>query len=510
MSFALLGLIAVQLYWIKNAIELEEKLFDFNVNDALHSVVNKISQNESTSFVVHKLIDDDERKEFFYGSDTLNFKENDSKKSGTWVSSYNYAKSDSDVFIKLETTETGDSSKVIVEINTNDNGNKLKTIEKRRLATSQIDSIKKHKVKFVNEVVEELLVVGETRNIEDRVNAKAISEQLKENLFNHSIATKFLFGVRSEERDSIFFVDNIKQISKLKNSSYKAKLFPEEAFLSSNYLIVYFPNRTGYLLHSISTVLIISALLIFSIIFLYYKTVKILIRQKKIAEMKSDLINNITHEFKTPLSTISLATEALQEPGLNRDKSSIDKYSNMIGEETHRLKRMVNSLLNTALVENGEYKLEKIELDIHSIIEEVIEMNRLRIYTNNVELKLELQADNNKIFADKLHITNILNNLLDNAIKYSNEYPHITIKTANYDAGIVISIADNGIGIESNQQKRIFDTFYRVPTGNVQNTRGYGIGLSYVKKLIDEHGGSISVESKKNKGTTFKVFLPNG
>jgi two-component system, OmpR family, phosphate regulon sensor histidine kinase PhoR len=510
MSIALISLIAVQLYWIKNAIELEEKLFDYNVNDALQSVVKKISQNESASFVVHKLIYPDEENVILTRSDTSSIKEYSIKKSGTWVSSYNYSKSDSDVIIKLESSNNNDSSKIIVEINTIDDTHNIKKIEKRILTTAQIDSIKQNKVKFVNEVVEDLLVVGEMSNIEDRIEAEEIAEQLKKNLINHGVSTEYIFGVKSEERDSILFVDDSEKINELKNSTYNAKLFPEETFIPSNYLLLYFPNRTGYLLHSVSTVLIFSALLILAIIFLYYKTVKILVRQKKISEMKSDLINNITHEFKTPLSTISLASEALLEPELIKNKSSVEKYSSMIGEETRRLKKMVDSLLNTALIENGEYKLEKSEFDIHSIIEKVVEMNRLRFDVTGGELNLEMHAINNQVFADKLHITNILNNLLDNAIKYSMEKPQVTIKTENKDNGILIAISDNGIGMDSNQQKKIFETFYRVPTGDVQNTRGYGIGLSYVKRLIEAHGGSVSVESKKDIGTTFKIFLPNG
>ncbi|MGB5847683.1 MAG: HAMP domain-containing sensor histidine kinase, partial [Ignavibacteriaceae bacterium] len=292
-------------------------------------------------------------------------------------------------------------------------------------------------------------------------------------------------------------------------SSYKAQLFPEEVFRSANYLILSFPNRTGYLLRSVSTTLLISLLFIFSIIFLYFKTVKILIRQKKVAEIKNDLINNITHEFKTPISTIALAAEALQEPDLNKDKVAIEKYSSMIEEENNRLRNMVDSLLNTALLENGEYGLEKSEVDIHALIKNVVSRNKLRLATANAEIILELLADDHQVIADQHHITNILNNIIDNAIKYSSHKPLIKICSVNKSDGITILISDNGIGIDKHQQKKIFDTFYRVPTGNIQDVRGYGIGLSYVKKLVEAHGGTITVESKLNKGTTFNLYLPH-
>ena len=327
---------------------------------------------------------------------------------------------------------------------------------------------------------------------------------------NNGISTDFIFGVKSERRDTILFLKNADQIGELKESSYRAQLFPEELFRSANYLVLSFPNRTGYLLRSVSTVLLISALFIFSIIFLYYKTVKILIRQKQVTEIKNDLINNITHEFKTPISTIALAAEALKEPELNKDRVAIEKYTTMIEEENDRLKNMVDSLLNTALIENGEYSLEKSEIDIHSLIKHLVNRNKLRLETTNGEIILELLAEDHQVFADQHHITNILNNIIDNAIKYSSHKPLLKISSVNKSDGISISISDNGIGIDKHQQKKIFDTFYRVPTGNIQDVRGYGIGLSYVKKLVGAHGGTITVESKLNKGTTFNLYLPHG
>lgn len=508
MSIALIGLIAVQFYWMKNAIELEEKLFDSNVNDAMHSVIKKISQNESASFVVHKLLKPDDNVVIFSSDSTFSNKFIIPNK-GTWVSKYNFQVSDSDVVIKLEAREENDSSKVIVEINRYENGNKIKRVEKKIISTVQIDSIKENKEKFVKEVVEELLLVGITQNIKDRINRNEVSEYLKENLNNNGITTDFIFGVESEGKNSLLFADDVDQIIELSESSYRAQLFPEEIFRSADYLLLYFPDRTGYLLRSVSTVLSISALFIFSIIFLYYKTVKILIRQKKIADIKNDLISNITHEFKTPIATISLAGEALLDPELSKDPASTHKYLAMIREESDRLKKMVDSFLNTALIENGEYNLEKSEIDIHSLIKNIVDRNKLGLNVSRNEITLELSADDHKIIVDEIHIVNVVSNIIDNAVKYSGEQPQVTIKTKNKDNGILIYISDKGIGIDKNQHKKIFETFYRIPTGNIHNTRGYGIGLSYVKKIVEAHGGSISVNSKPGSGTTFKLFLPN-
>ena len=510
MSVALLGLIVIQIYWIKNAIELEEKLFDYNVNDAMHSVVKKISQHESAEYVVHKLIKPDTDDVFVFKSDNLNKKDIVRKEKRTWVSSYNYDVGDSDVVIRMEASGNNDSSNVLVEINTNKDGNRIGITEIRKLSSVQIDSIKVHKEKFVNEIVEELILIGETQNVEERLNKSELKNYIKNNLIDNGISADFIFGVQSQKRDTILFLKDKNQINELRESSYRARLFPEELFISPNDLVLTFPNRTGYLLRSVSTVLLISSLFILSIIFLYYKTVKILIRQKKVAEIKNDLINNITHEFKTPISTIALAAEALKEPELNKDRVAIEKYTTMIEEENDRLKNMVDSLLNTAMIENGEYSLEKSEIDIHSLIKNLVNRNKLRLETANGEIILELLAEDHKVFADQQHIANILNNIIDNAIKYSRHKPLIKISSVNKSGCISISISDNGIGIDKYQQKKIFNTFYRVPTGNIQDVRGYGIGLSYVKKLVEAHGGTINVESKLNKGTTFNLFLPNG
>jgi len=510
MSVALLGLIAVQIYWIENAIELEEKLFDYNVNDAMQSVVKKISQHESADYVVHKLIKPDTDDVFIIKNDYVNKENVAIRKKRTWVSSYNYDAGDSDVVVRMEAGSSDDSSNVLVEINSTKDGNKIERTEIRKLSSLQIDSIKVYKEKFVNEVVEELILIGETRNVEERIDERELNKNIKNNLMNKGISADYLFGVKSEGRDTILFTNNANQINELRESSYKAQLFPEEVFRSANYLILSFPNRTGYLLRSVSTTLLISLLFIFSIIFLYYKTVNILLRQKKVAEIKNDLINNITHEFKTPISTIALAAEALQESDLNKDKVAIEKYSSMIEEENDRLKNMVDSLLNTALIENGEYSLEKCEIDIHSLIQNLVNRNKLRLETANAEIILELLAEDHQAFVDQHHITNIINNIIDNAIKYSGDQPLIKISSINKSDGISILISDNGIGIDKHQQKKIFDTFYRVPTGNIQDVRGYGIGLSYVKKLVKAHGGTVTVESKLNKGTTFKLYLPHG
>lgn len=317
-----------------------------------------------------------------------------------------------------------------------------------------------------------------------------------------------MFAVKSSEPDILLYADEVEEIETLVNSPYRARLFPHEVFNKPGFLVIHFPGRTGYLLGTMASVLLISLLVIAVITFLYCKTVNILLRQKRLSEIKSGLINNITHEFKTPISTISLACEALNEPGLMREKNSLKKYSGIIGEETSRLGKMDESLVNTAAMEKDQFKLEKTLVDVHKIINEILEKFILINGNNEAAIKTNLFSERPEISADPMHIRNIINNLLDNAVKYSGEKPEIKIETANVAEGVQITVEDNGLGISKHHQKRIFDSFYRVPTGDRHDVKGYGIGLSYVKKIVEAHNGTIKVESEQGKGTAFKIFLP--
>jgi two-component system phosphate regulon sensor histidine kinase PhoR len=244
-----------------------------------------------------------------------------------------------------------------------------------------------------------------------------------------------------------------------------------------------------------------SAALIILIIFLFYRTISLLIRQKKISEIKNDLIDNITHEFKTPISTISLASESLIEPEIIYEPESIRKYSRIISEENNRLRKMVESLLNTAVIEKGNFQLKNERLNVHEIILELVNKFSVIILKDGGKIETDLAAEN-------FFITGIFSNLLDNAIKFSKDKPEIVISTKNEGRYLEISLADNGIGISKGDVDKIFDIFYRVPTGNIHDTRGYGIGLNYVRKMVEAHKGKITVASRPEQGTKFEMIFP--
>jgi two-component system phosphate regulon sensor histidine kinase PhoR len=224
--------------------------------------------------------------------------------------------------------------------------------------------------------------------------------------------------------------------------------------------------------------------------------------------MKNDFINNMTHEIKTPISTISLACEALRDKDIIKSENLYDNYISVINEENRRLGSMTERILQSAKLEKGEIILRKEELNIEGIILEAINNIKLQVDKKGGEIVTDFKAKSINIIADKVHITNVIFNLLDNAIKYSPVNPLIEITTENSFSGLLVSVKDNGTGISKSNQKKIFDKLYRVPTGNIHNVKGFGLGLSYVKAIVEQHNGKVSLESELNKGTKFILFLP--
>jgi two-component system phosphate regulon sensor histidine kinase PhoR len=224
--------------------------------------------------------------------------------------------------------------------------------------------------------------------------------------------------------------------------------------------------------------------------------------------MKNDFINNMTHEFKTPIATISLACEAMADKDIRASGDSVDHYLLIISEENRRLAGMAEKILQTAVIDKGELKMNREIIDLHEIIVEVIKNLRIQVEIKDGEIKRRLKAARPQIEGDRVHLTNLVYNLLDNANKYSPKKPLILVYTENVSNGILMTIEDHGIGISKAEQKKIFDKLYRVATGNIHEVRGFGLGLSYVRAIVKEHHGKISVESEVNRGSRFKVFLP--
>jgi two-component system phosphate regulon sensor histidine kinase PhoR len=303
-------------------------------------------------------------------------------------------------------------------------------------------------------------------------------------------------------------IANKEMEEELLNSKYKISLALNNIFVEPKQLSIYFPKENKYILKTMWYLLLGSLILIIVIVWAFYFTVKTIFEQKKISEIKTDFINNMTHELKTPISTISLAVDVLTDKTLKPNEDRIKKYLTAIKDENKRLASLVENVLQTAIIDKGELKLKLSPIGINQILEQVVNNFAIQFEKRNVQLDLDILEEDEYIEIDKFHITNAFNNLLDNALKYSKNDVLIKIKNYKNNEGIVVEIADNGIGISKENQKRIFENLYRVPTGNIHNVKGFGLGLSYVKAIVEKHHGTVSVISNLDEGSTFTIFLP--
>lgn len=282
-----------------------------------------------------------------------------------------------------------------------------------------------------------------------------------------------------------------------------------ERVMPNEHLFILIPDFKAQVWHSLGWMVIFSALFTAIIIAAFFITVKTLLNQKKMSEIKSDFINNMTHEFKTPLATISLAVDALKNDKVHSDKTKWQYFNNIIKEENKRMNRQVETILQAALMEKQEFKLNFVRVHLHQLIQNVANNFQLQLQDKNSKIEYLLNAGNDMVEVDEVHFSNVISNLIDNAIKYSKENLVIKIITHSTEKYLVLQIQDNGIGMSKETVKRIFEKFYRAHTGNLHNVKGFGLGMSYVKSVIDEHKGKIKVESVLGKGSTFTLEIPH-
>ncbi|RWZ90378.1 MAG: HAMP domain-containing histidine kinase [Hydrotalea sp. AMD] len=275
-------------------------------------------------------------------------------------------------------------------------------------------------------------------------------------------------------------------------------------------LIIIVPDFQKQVWDSLKWIIAGAAVFMLIIIAAFFVTLRTLLNQKKLSEIKSDFINNMTHEFKTPLATISLAVDAIRNEKVQSDREKLNYFSGIIKEENKRMNKHVETILQAAITEKQELQLKKIQLHLHELIRKIVENYQLQLKEKEAKVVLQLNAKNDMLVADEVHFSNLLSNLIDNAIKYSKDNLEIKITTHSTNKYIVIMIEDNGIGMSKETMKRVFEKFYRAHTGNVHNVKGFGLGMSYVKTVIDAHKGKIRVDSTLGKGTTFTIEMPVG
>lgn len=355
-----------------------------------------------------------------------------------------------------------------------------------------------------------------TVDINEELHPYYLETLLKREFYNQDIRQDFQYGIYDCFTDSIVFGNFIKYTV----DSLYAPVSDTLVGITSeklnwkkdgHYFTVYFPNTISKSAEAstelMSPWIYVLIIIVLVLVFFGY-SINVILRQKRLSEIKTDFINNMTHELKTPISTIGLSSEMLLRSDLSNDPEKLKRYAGIIFKENKRLENQVERVLNVAKLDNEHLVLQKEKMDLHALLKDAKDNFMFNQLEQDGLIHLSLAAENAEIFADPVHITNVVYNLLDNAIKYCDKTPEIRVATRNERNGVILEFTDNGIGIKREDLKMIFDKFYRVPTGNIHNVKGFGLGLFYVKLLIDAHGGKIDVKSSLEKGTTFTIWLP--
>ena len=498
MSIALTGLIVVQSYWISNAYKIKELQFESLADAAISKVIDFIQEDEFYRAY---------RTELYAVENTANYSDNmrkrlryDSIRIRKKIDEFNHS-------INKDKSLGSFWRDIASEIPQNE-ANVLFRLEREleRRASAPFRTFPSRDEIFMRLRARIELDYTSLKDIQDRVEPALLEKTINTIFSEYGVTLPYQYAVISESRAVIYKSGNYNTGTQQK--VFVRKLFPHDMFYdASYYLSLYFPYEGHYLFRSMSFMVVSSITLIFLIICTFSATVYLLFRQKKMSKIRNDFVNNMTHELKTPISTISLASQMLNDKGIPFENKNLDHLASVISDESKRLSYQVEKVLQMSIFDKGKMNLRLKEMDGHELINTVIKNTSIQVSNKNGTLTKNLNATRCIIMADEVHFTNVIFNLLDNAIKYSKGKPDITVSTVNRDNQFIISVADKGIGIDKQHQSRIFEQFYRVTTGNVHNVKGFGLGLSYVKRIIESHGGKIYLESETNKGTTFFIFM---
>lgn len=349
--------------------------------------------------------------------------------------------------------------------------------------------------------------ISQKNTVVDGLNITVLKTVIKTEFDEVGLNGPYIFGIYNPNTSAISYISHKGHESEFLKSKHIASLsciYKNDAMVLS----AWFPDERNLALQSIFWWLVVCFILLGLLVLGFIFNIYSFLRQKKISEMKSDFVNNITHEFKTPIATISLASEMLLKPSILSNESKARKYASIIYDENIRLKNQVEQVLQLAVLDRGTYRLSFEPFDLHQLIEKISENFQLLVKERKGSVKLNLEANNHSVYADTMHVENIITNLLDNANKYSPEKPEITLSTFNRNDHIVVAVEDKGIGISVENQKHIFRKMFRVHTGNLHDVKGFGLGLYYVKSLVEAHNGTINLHSEPGKGSRFEISLP--
>lgn len=553
MSLASFGLMGFQYYWVRNAIRINEERFDQIVYQALSGTVEQLEKSETSDVLLSKLIQDPILQESLFQkiepielqvgkrrnysrpslTDTL-LAEQMPQVSTTFRRMLQSRGLDMSVLEELENFFTYMTPEVASSIFTPDEMQILLQEKERQLqylsrnqgflpsqttsvepeVSSEInipadalEKIKKTnlKIELMNQAWDEL-AAGQ-KAILDRLDTAMVRKLVKNHLLERGISENFELGLLKDD-GFVMPIGLVNDSFVLVQNGVQAKLFPNDILGKDNFLYIYFPEKNYHVVRQVWLPISSSLLFIGVIIFCFIYAIKVIIRQKALSDIKNDFINNMTHEFKTPLATVSLAVEALQDPELSNQDKFRARYLGIIKEENKRLVSQVENVLQAAALDKKDFKLKIEKINLSDLLESNVDQMSLQLEKRDGKISFINKLKDPVIEGDAFHITHIFNNLLDNANKYSPEKPVIKIEAKDDGDEVIVSIQDLGMGMTKESQRKIFDKFYRVPTGNLHDVKGFGLGLSYVKTMLEAHKGDIHVHSELGKGSTFTINLP--
>ncbi len=515
MSLSLIGIIFVQVYLIKTAVDNKEEQFSMNVNQILKKVSDDLQQIEMRDFV-DVIIQNDTLFNKKNGSNEPTISEisklfiiqTDSRTNEKFIYSHGILEEDygiSSTFFENIGVDSISLKKLISKRKTtvvsetpDDEGN-LSTSTKSIVEIGQLNEF--DRALFETSYKD----IANQLPIHQRISEKSIELLLQREFNDRNIRIDFEFGVYI---NGLATKIRSRKFRFSKGDRYRTLLFPDNNGNSDYNIVISFPDKEKFLLSSIIEVVLLSVVFTLIIIIAYSSSLYQLLRQKRISEIKTDFINNMTHEFKTPIATINLALDAIKNPKAFNDKDRVMSYLQMIKDENKRMHAQVENVLRISKLEKNQLDIKKEKVDIHDLIDDAITHVSLMIENKEGYVKKHFEADRSGVLANYFHMNNVFVNILDNAIKYSTETLKIDVYTEVIGNNIIIKVQDQGIGMGKAALKKIFDKFYREQTGNIHNVKGHGLGLAYVKKIIEDHQGDVFAESEKDNGSTFYIKLP--
>lgn len=555
MSLASFGLMGFQYYWVRNAVRINQERFDQNVLQVLSNTINELEKGETSDVLLSQLIQDSALQEtIFKKIDPIELQIQTSPRysrpsvvdtmlslpapqvSETFRRMLLSRGVDISVVSELENFFTYLTPEIASRMFTPDEMQILLQEKERQLdflsksqgflrqrrqnkpiissfeteiilSDDAIDKIVKTNIKIdlINQAIAEW-AEGQ-RAILDRLDTGKVRLMLKQRLVEKGISEDFELALLNDKAEMVP-IGQVADPLRLKNHGVQAKLFPNDILGKDNFLFIFFPEKNNHVIRQVWLPIFSSVVFIFVIIFCFIYAIKVIIRQKELSKIKNDFINNMTHEFKTPLATVSLAVEALQDPELSNHDKFRTRYLGIIKDENKRLVTQVEKVLQAAALEKKDFQLKIETINLADLLESNVDQISLQVEKRGGKINFVNKLRDPEIEGDAFHLTHLINNLLDNANKYSKENPVIRVEAWEEADRVFICIEDKGIGMSKDAQKKIFDKFYRVPTGNVHDVKGFGLGLSYVKTMLEAHKGEIQVQSETGKGSIFTINLP--